>query len=419
MARTISTFGALLKRHRLAAGLTQEGLAERAGLSAHAVSDLERDPARLPRLESVALLADALALASGQRAALLAAARPLPDPARVPAPADAAPRPATRYAHSGDVSIAYQVLGDGPVDLVAIPPFVSHVEWDWEEPRLARFLRRLASFARLIRFDKRGTGLSDRVAGAATLEARMDDIRAVMDDVGTARAALLGDSEGGPLAALFAATYPERTSALILYGASATDVRRPDYPWVPPYAARRRRIDDDARTIHRTWGTPEGARALLEHFAPSVADDAAFRRYFTTAMRLGASPGAAIALRRMNLDLDVRHILPAIRVPTLVLQRTGDRGTHPAEGRYLAARIPGARLVELAGDDHFAFVGDTDGLLAAIAPFVAAAGATGVAGAGDEPDRVLATVLAAALAPPGDAPVLPGLREGIVNLRAR
>jgi pimeloyl-ACP methyl ester carboxylesterase len=245
----------------------------------------------------------------------------------------------------------------------------------------------------------------------ATLEARMDDIRAVMDDVGTARAVIMGDSEGGPLAALFAATYPERVAALILYGTSASDVGRSDYPWPPPYAARLRQIDDDARTIHRTWGTPEGARALLEHFAPSVADDAAFRRYFTTAMRLGASPGAVIALRRMNLDLDVRHILPAIRVPTLVLQRTGDRGTHPGEGRYLAARIPGARLVELPGDDHFAFVGDMEGLIATIAPFVVAAGATGVAGEGDEPDRVLTTVLAAAPTLPGVASVPPSLRE--------
>ena len=296
-------------------------------------------------------------------------------------------RPQTRYARSGDLSIAYQVVGDGPADLVATPGFVSHVEYHWEEPAFARYLRRLAAFSRLIVFDKRGTGMSDRVAGVPTMEERMDDIRAVMDAAGSERAVLFGVSEGVPMSALFAATYPERTSALILYGGFASNIRQPDYPWAPPADEKRTQIDARARTIHRTWGTDEGTAEALGRFAPSMAGDESFRRWFATVMRLSVSPGAAIALSRMNAEIDIRHVLPAIRVPTLVLHRTGDREQHVDEGRYLARHIPGAKFVELPGDDHPSFIGDMDAVVDEIEEFV-----TGVR-PDREPDRVLATVL--------------------------
>jgi pimeloyl-ACP methyl ester carboxylesterase/class 3 adenylate cyclase/DNA-binding CsgD family transcriptional regulator len=291
--------------------------------------------------------------------------------------------PHTSYARSGELSIAYQVLGDGPVDLILIPSFVSHLEYCWEEPGYARFLRRLATFSRLIHFDKRGTGLSDRAVGVASLAERMDDVRAVMDAAGSTRAVLFGCSEGGPLAALFAATYPERTAALILYGSFASAVRAPDYPWRPPAEALAANLDARARTIHETWGSADGLATL----APSVADDPAFRHWFGAFQRLAASPGAAVALMRMNATLDVRHVLPAIRVPALVLHRTG--GQHPpaAEGRYVAAHIRGARLVELPGVDHFPFVGDMDALVDEIEAFVTGARPAVTA------DHVLATVL--------------------------
>ena len=225
--------------------------------------------------------------------------------------------PRTRYAKSGDLSIAYQVVGDGPVDLVYAPPAVSHLEYAWEEPGYARYLRRLAAFSRLILFDKRGTGLSDRAAGIAPLEERMDDVRAVMDAAGSERAVLFGASESAPLACLFAATYPDRTAALILYTAYAAEVRQPDYPWPPPAAEHGENLDEKARTIHEDWGNVD----WLADVAPSVADDPAFRAWFGTFLRLGASPGAVVALDRMNAAIDVRHVLPAIRVPTLVLHR--------------------------------------------------------------------------------------------------
>jgi pimeloyl-ACP methyl ester carboxylesterase len=252
--------------------------------------------------------------------------------------------PETRYARSGDLSIAYQLVGDGPVDLVAVHGDVSHVEWAWEEPSVARYLRRLASFSRLLHFDKRGTGLSDGIAGISTLEERMDDIRAVMDAAGSERAVILGVAEGGPLAALFAATYPERASALILYGGMAPMVRWPDYPWRPPADEAQRQLAAAARTIHRTWGSPEGVAEVLRVMAPAVADDTSVRRWLAAYLHLAASPGAAI-----NLEIDVRHVLSAIRVPTLVLYRAGDRAEHVAEGRYLARHIPGARYIELPG----------------------------------------------------------------------
>jgi pimeloyl-ACP methyl ester carboxylesterase len=289
--------------------------------------------------------------------------------------------PETKYAKSGDVYIAYQVVGDGPRDLVFVPPFVSHVELYWEEPSLVRFLNRLASFSRLILFDKRGTGLSDRVAHNALpdLEQRMDDVRAVLDAVGSQGAALFGPSEGGPMSALFAATYPERTTALVLYGTFASTIRDAAYPWAMDPEERRRVIE----AMPQTWG--QGL--YVDLLAPSLSADQRFRHWWARLERLGASPGAAMALRRMNGHIDLRPVLPAIRVPTLILHRSGDRDSSVEEGRYVAARIPGARFVELRGIDHLPWVGDQDAVLDEVEEFL-----TGVR-QGPEPDRVLATVL--------------------------
>jgi pimeloyl-ACP methyl ester carboxylesterase len=286
-------------------------------------------------------------------------------------------RPATLYAKSGDVNIAYQVVGEGPLDLVYVPGFVSHLDIDWDEPRSEHFLRRLASFSRLIRFDKRGTGLSDRPGGLPDLETRMDDVRAVMDAVGSERAALFGYSEGGPMCALFAATYPERTSALVLYGAF---VKRSDpdddYPWAPTWAERVAYADE----VERTWAEDADVRRV----APT-ADDA-MARWWATRAHAAASPGAARDLILMNSQVDVRHVLPSISVPTLVLHRTGDLDTNVEEGRSIAERIPGARFVELAGVDHIPWI-DPDQIVDEIEEFL-----TGVR-RGPEPNRVLATVV--------------------------
>jgi class 3 adenylate cyclase/pimeloyl-ACP methyl ester carboxylesterase len=290
-----------------------------------------------------------------------------------------ATRPETQYAKSGDVHIAYQVLGEGPLDLVFVPGAVSHLELAWEEPLFTHFLQRLASFSRLICLDKRGTGMSDRVAGIATLEQRMDDVRAVMDAAGSTRAALFGVSEGGPMSVLFAATYPERVSALILYGALVKGVRSPDFPWAPTLEQRERSLEG----IEQRWGRVSN----LGIRAPSVADDERFVQWWLGYQRLAASPGAVVALRRMNAEIDVRHVLPAIGVPTLVLHRAEDRDIPVEVGRYLAEHIPGAKYVELPGVDHFPFVGDADALLDEIEEFL-----TGVRPVA-EPDRVLATVL--------------------------
>jgi pimeloyl-ACP methyl ester carboxylesterase/class 3 adenylate cyclase/DNA-binding CsgD family transcriptional regulator len=287
----------------------------------------------------------------------------------------------TRYARSGDVSIAYQVIGDGPRDLVFVMGWVSHLDWMWEEPHFARFLRRLAGFSRLIMFDKRGTGLSDRAVGLPTLEQRMDDVRAVLDAVGSERAALFGISEGGPLSALFAATYPGRTDALIMFGSYPRRLRAPDYPWGED-AAERYRFMEQCR---RDWGSD----IRLAARAPSLAHDEHFRSWWASFLRMSASPGSATALTEMNMHIDIRHILPSIRVPTLIIHRTGDLAL-PVEGsRYMAQQIPEARYVELPGDDHFPFVGDQDAILDEIEHFLT--GARPAPGA----DRVLATVMAA------------------------
>src|SRR5215213_1847111 len=297
--------------------------------------------------------------------------------------------PRTRYARNEDVSIAYQVVGDGPIDLVHAPGSFSHLEYAWEEPGYARYLRRLASFSRLILFDKRGTGLSDRSAGIASMEERMDDVRAVMDAAGSERAVLFGVSESAPLACLFAATYPERTAALVLYAAYASEVRKPDYPWPPTADERAAQIDDLAATVHETWGNVD----RLADVAPSLADDPAFRTWFSTFCRLGASPGAVVMLERMDALIDVRHVLPTIRVPTLVLHRL-DADYNVEHGRFVAAHIPGARLVELPGVDYFSFVGDSDALIDEIEAFVTGTRPTGA------PHHVLATVLVSETAAP-------------------
>jgi pimeloyl-ACP methyl ester carboxylesterase len=288
-------------------------------------------------------------------------------------------QPDTQYARSGGVNIAYQVLGEGPRDLVFVPGWVSNIEIYWEEPALARFFTRLASFSRLILFDKRGTGLSDRVADMPSLEVRMDDVRAVMDAVGSERAALFGTSEGGPMCALFSATYPARTSALIMHGSYPRRTRAPDYPWGSTDEESRAWIDQ----VQREWGGPVG----LDARAPSMAEDKRFRQWWARLLRMSASPAAVTALSTMNAEIDIRHILPAIRVPTLILHAVHDRAIDVGASRYMADRIPQARLVQLPGPDHLVWLSDADTILGEIEEFL-----TGVRHS-LEPDRVLATVL--------------------------
>jgi pimeloyl-ACP methyl ester carboxylesterase len=287
--------------------------------------------------------------------------------------------PVTRYAKSGELNIAYQVVGDGPLDLVYVPGWISNVELMWEEPAHAHVLGRLARFSRLILFDKRGTGLSDPVPldRLPTLEERMDDVRAVMDAVGCERAAIFGFSEGGLMSVLFAATYPERTTALVLYGVYAKRIWSPDYPWAPTPEARRREIEQ----LEENWAT----KMDLDQLAPS--EDDAFKQRLATYFRRSASPGAAVALLRMNTQIDVRDVLPSIRASTLLLHRTDDRDVKVEESRWIAERIPGAKYVELQGDAHTLWAGDTDAIVDEIEEFL-----TGVRPV-PEPSRVLATVL--------------------------
>jgi pimeloyl-ACP methyl ester carboxylesterase len=277
--------------------------------------------------------------------------------------------PATKYAQSGDVFIAYQISGHGPIDVVFAPGFISHLELAWEEPRHARFLHGLESFARLIRFDKRGTGLSDRSVGFPTLDERIDDIRAVMDAAGSSRAVLLGVSEGGAMIQLFAATYPERVSGLILMGAySNAKVSIPSYK-------------DPARTeaqILASWGTG----ASLPDFAPGLASDPEFHDWWARFERLSASPSAVIKLRQMNSEIDVTPILQSIQAPTLVIHRVGDVRTSIEHARDMAAAIPNARMIELPGRDHFVWLDESGTVLSEIRNFVDAAQEP------IEPDRV-------------------------------
>jgi pimeloyl-ACP methyl ester carboxylesterase len=291
-------------------------------------------------------------------------------------------QPQTHYALSGDVNIAYQVIGQGPIDLVFVMGWVSNIDEFWTEPSFASFLQRLARFSRLIVFDKRGTGLSDRVdeKNLPTLEQRMDDVRAVMDAAGSQKAALLGISEGAPMCSLFAATYPERTAALLMFGGYARAMRAPDYEWG--------RTEEEVRAwlevVRTKWGSgPLG----IETRVPSRVNDERFAQWWTHYLVRSASPKAVTALTRMNMEVDMRHVLPAIRVPTLIMHRIGDR-TLPVEGsRYMARQIAAARLVEFAGDDHLPWTTDPESVLAEIEAFVT--GARPV----EEADRVLATVM--------------------------
>jgi pimeloyl-ACP methyl ester carboxylesterase/class 3 adenylate cyclase len=257
-------------------------------------------------------------------------------------------QPEVRYTKSGDVSIAYAVVGNGPFDVVFISGWVlSNLAGAWDGTP-AEFFEQMSSFCRLIMFDKRGTGLSDRVSGIPDLETRMDDVRAVMDAVGSKRAALLGVSEGGPMSMLFAATYPQRTAAAVLYGTGASFTRASDYPWRDTREARLEWIPREARRV----GTPEWIKEAALNYYPSLAHDQELQKWFGNWLRVSASPGAAEALWRMNTDVDVRHVLPNIRVPTLVLHRVDDQDFALGEGLYLADKIPGAEFIELPGADH-------------------------------------------------------------------
>ncbi len=293
--------------------------------------------------------------------------------------------PVVRYTLSGDLNIAWQMFGNGPIDLVFVMGWVSHLEWFWKEPTFASFLNRLAKFSRVILFDKRGTGLSDRVPidQLPTLEQRMDDVRAVMDAAGSKRAVLCGVSEGGPMCSLFAATYPQKTIALVMIGSYARRLWAEDYPWGPTNVQREHFLEE----IRNKWGGPVG----IDDRAPGRSKDPVFRDWWATYLRMGASPGAAVALTNMNAQIDIRPILPSVRVPTLVIHRTDDRCLKIDEGRYLASKIPGAKFVELPGSDHLPFVGDSDAILDEIQVFL-----TGKRNA-PQVDRVLATVVFIAL----------------------
>jgi pimeloyl-ACP methyl ester carboxylesterase len=297
--------------------------------------------------------------------------------------------PETRYAKTADgVHIAYQVVGDGPVDLVVVMGWTSHIEMLWEEPSLARFLRRLASFSRLILFDKRGTGLSDRVPEdrLPSLEIRMDDARAVMDAAGSERAVVFGISEGGPMATLFAATYPARTVALMLFGTAASWRSADDYPF---HTSTDEQFEAELERMDRAWGTRDfAAETIATWGAPSIAGDERSIEWLATYTRRAASPGAAIALARMNRGIDVRAALPAIHVPTLVVARDRDPDFAVEETRWMAERIRGARFVIAPGGDHFFWVGDQESLLQPVEEFVAS-----VRDQEADLDRVLATVM--------------------------
>src|SRR5215470_18064282 len=284
-------------------------------------------------------------------------------------------RPETHYAKSGDVHIAYQVFGAGPIDLVIVPGFISNLDVHWDDPGYAHLLWRLAAFARIIMFDKRGTGLSDPVSQLPNLETRMDDVRAVMDAAGSDRAALLGGSEGGPLAMLFAATYPKRTRALVLYGS---------YAHFYSSVLSKERLESFIAKAEESWGTGASLRA----FAPGMLEKPRFREWWARYERLGASPAAVVALFRMNAEIDVRAVLPTIGVPTLVIHRRDDVRVSFAGGRYLAEHIAGAKFVEIPGSDHLFWVGDTDRIADEVEEFL-----TGMRPR-SEHNRVLATIVA-------------------------
>jgi pimeloyl-ACP methyl ester carboxylesterase len=285
----------------------------------------------------------------------------------------------TKYARSGDAHIAYQTVGNAPLDLVLLPGAFSHVEHQWEEPSFARFLHRLASFSRLIVLDVRGTGLSDRGAELPTLEEQIDDVLVVLDAVGSEQAALFGLSQGGGLAALFAAAHPTRTSALVLFGAYARALWAENFSW----GRRPEEYDNLLRIADEGWG----GGVFLPLVAPSVSDDESFRLWWAKQERLSGSPGAILAFLRAQREADVRQVLPTIQAPTLIIQRADDAYRRAEHGRYLADSIPGAKYVELPGRDNLPYVGDQDAVLDEVEEFL-----TGVRH-GPEPDRVLVTVL--------------------------
>ncbi len=286
----------------------------------------------------------------------------------------------TQYAKSGEISIAYQVTGDGPIDLVLVPGFISHVELVWEFPPARRMIERLASFSRLITFDKRGTGLSDPVVGAPTLEERMDDVRAVMDAAGSETSALLGVSEGAAMSILFAASHPERTTALVLYGGMARVTWAEDYPiGIPTEALIQGTLE---------WIAPhQDEGAFFEVLAPTAMEDPNALQAFLRFQRYAATPAMMQQLYAMYIEVDVRSVLPSVHTPTLVLHRRGDRAVNRRAGEWMASQIAGAKYVELAGHDHSPFAGDTDALIDEVEEFL-----TGTRG-GAEVDRVLATVM--------------------------
>ncbi|HVH65075.1 MAG TPA: alpha/beta fold hydrolase [Candidatus Acidoferrum sp.] len=269
----------------------------------------------------------------------------------------------TRYARSGALSVAYQVIGEGPIDLLLVPGFVSHLDIAWEEPHLAQFLNRLASLSRLILFDKRGTGLSDPVAEPPNLAERMDDMRAVLDAVGSQHTALFGISEGGPLSITFARTFPSRTSALVVYGSYARWLQADDYPW----GRTPEQFQDFLAGIDRAWQTGEW---WIQH-NPTALKEERYRQWWARYLRGAASPGMAAALVRMNSQIDVRGLLPEVQVPTLVLHRTHESWFDVGNARYLASRIPGAKLVELPGVDHVPWVGEAEAVLREVETFLA------------------------------------------------
>ena len=290
-------------------------------------------------------------------------------------------RPKTNYTKSGTLNIAYQVIGKGPIDLVFVPGWVSNIDLMWDDPKMSDFLTKLTSFTRLILFDKRGTGLSDRLSEVSTLEERMDDINSVMDAVDCEKAVLFGHSEGGTASALFAATYPQRTVALVTFGIFAKRKYAVDYPWAPK--------DEDRKSfyqiIEEEWGNAK--KMGLEWIMPSMADDKNYYEWFTRYLCSAASPGAALSLALMNANADITNILSSIKVPTLVLNRTGDKDAKIEEAKYIANRIPNAKFVELPGNDHLFWVGDSYSVIAEIEEFITGVRPTEIF------DRVLSTIL--------------------------